>query len=470
MINMRKCKVFLLVFLCIAGTFYCYSLLTPDVYYYTDTKLTLTSFISINETTSIHSIYKTNQSTVPALKPTTIRKTKYPLTLDSHYLINNPNVCEGLDNLTFIVIVHTAPSHFERRFSIRQTWANKHFYKNLTVRIVFLLGKTLNNETQFKINNENSMYHDLVQGDFLDSYRNLTHKGVLGFRWITENCLHAEMVIKVDDDVFVNIFKLYQKIFPLYKNSSRSILCHVRPKGTSPIVRSKSKLKWTVNDNEFRGLRYYPITYCNGYAVFISPNLIRGMYQAAFSTPFFWIDDVYLYGLLPAKMSNVVFHSLVKHFTLNERTTLECFANKNNTCKYIVGNAWHTGYMNKMWLATLAKLDNSSRSLIHEQFSSKFSVVDLKQTLNEINMEVGNLLNLATKNKKKNPPQKNPPPKNPPPKNPPPKNPPPKNLPPKNLPPKNPPPKNPSPKNPPPKNPSPKNPPQKNPQDKKKTK
>eukprot|EP00106_Octopus_bimaculoides_P020052 XP_014787494.1 PREDICTED: beta-1,3-galactosyltransferase 1-like [Octopus bimaculoides] len=329
-----------------------------------------------------------------------IRKTAYPLTIDSPYLINNPDICKGVKNLTFIVIVHTAPDHTDRRLSIRQTWANKYFFRNMSLRIVFLLGKSDNPQIEFRIKNENLIYRDIVQGNFKDSYRNLTHKGVLGFRWITENCQHAKMVIKVDDDVFVNIFKVYKEVYLKYKDLSHYILCHVRKKNTSPIIRAKSHLKWKVNDDEFRGFSHYPTTYCNGYVVFISPDLIRGMYKASFTTPFFWIDDVYLYGLLPSKIANVTYHNLVSTFNLNEVTTLRCFSD-SKICRYLVGNSWRNGNMIKLWLSTLAKLDNDSRSLIDLQIISDTIHINLTQALHEINKEVYKLYPTKPPQKKK---------------------------------------------------------------------
>lgn len=329
----------------------------------------------------------TPQSTTLPKPPIIGKKTNYPLTIDSPYLINNPDICQEVKNLTFVIIVHTAPNHFERRRTIRETWANKNFYKKISVRIIFLLGKPINDKLQFSIENENLIYRDLIQGNFQDSYKNLTHKGVLGFRWITENCQHTKMVIKVDDDVYVNIFKLYTEIFPKYHNKSRYLLCHVRHKNTSPIIRSNEPLKWKVKDDEFQGLRYYPTTYCNGYVVFISSDLIRAMYQASFSTPFFWIDDVYLYGLLPAKVQNVTYHNLVSIFTLNQGHGLRCFVG-NSTCKYLVSNAWRPDVMKSLWLATLAKLKNDSRQYVSHQLFSSLRQMELQNAFTETHKQV----------------------------------------------------------------------------------
>ena len=41
---------------------------------------------------------------------------------------------------------------------------------------------------QESIARENDKHHDIVQGDFLDTYRNLSYKNVMGKLWVTEFC------------------------------------------------------------------------------------------------------------------------------------------------------------------------------------------------------------------------------------------------------------------------------------------
>ena len=46
---------------------------------------------------------------------------------------------------------------------------------------------------------------DIVQGDFTDSYRNLSYKNVMGALWAAEFCAQVEFVVKADDDMFVDL-------------------------------------------------------------------------------------------------------------------------------------------------------------------------------------------------------------------------------------------------------------------------
>ena len=41
---------------------------------------------------------------------------------------------------------------------------------------------------QESIARENELHHDIVQGDFLDTYRNLSYKNIMGQLWASEFC------------------------------------------------------------------------------------------------------------------------------------------------------------------------------------------------------------------------------------------------------------------------------------------
>ncbi|XP_041358431.1 beta-1,3-galactosyltransferase 1-like [Gigantopelta aegis] len=291
------------------------------------------------------------------------KRTLYPLTSNSPYVINNPSVCTNVSNLKFLIIVHSATENFQRRRIIRETWANKNVFTKINLRIVFLFGLTKVKATQELIENESIVYGDVVQGNFLDTYHNLTHKGVLAYRWTQDFCQQAEMIVKVDDDMFLNVFILLEKFYPKFKSKNRSISCHYRKKGTSPIVRGASK--WHVDEHLFRGYSHYPTNYCNGYLVLISRDIIRPMYRASFLTPFFWVDDVYLYGLLPDKVGNVKHEDIRSNMTLNSNLGLKCYTEKKN-CTYLAVNTGNKqDVVEKLWYAVLSQLSPAMKKEIN---------------------------------------------------------------------------------------------------------
>ena len=276
---------------------------------------------------------------------------RYPISVrDNPYEINNENVCKNVKNLEFVVLVHSATSNFMRRSSIRETWANYRIFKKHSMRIIFLLGIPEQDSTQVLIEHENSLHNDIIQGRFLDTYHNLTHKGVLGIRWISEFCPESRTVVKVDDDVFVNVFKLMDDVINVYSKVSRKIYCPVREKGTSLIQRHEGK--WKIGDSDFKNMTHYPVTYCNGFFTIFTAELAPEMFEAAKTTPFFWIDDVYIYGLLPDKLANVTFTKL-PNLNLNEKASVQCFESRNKTCDLLVATAHSDGVMDKLWYRAL---------------------------------------------------------------------------------------------------------------------
>ena len=61
---------------------------------------------------------------------------------------------------------------------------------------------------QENIAKENEEHHDIVQGDFLDTYRNLSYKNIMGKLWVSQFCEQAEFVVKTDDDQFIDLYEV----------------------------------------------------------------------------------------------------------------------------------------------------------------------------------------------------------------------------------------------------------------------
>lgn len=282
-------------------------------------------------------------------------KTQYPLTINAPYYMENPSLCSSVPNLSVLVIVHTAPDHFDRRQSIRATWTNDTYYKKFgRVKVLFLLGLVNNPILQTKLEQEFKVHGDLLQGMFIDAYRNLTHKGVMGYKWISERCRNAKFILKVDDDIVVDMFRLFTQHLPKYRTKKKQIFCnHIHP-GTMLIIRDK-KSKWFVDNNIFRGHKYYP-RYCSGFMVLFTNDVIPAIYRSSSITPFFWVDDVYLYGLAPGNVPGIQYNDLKKgSHELTGPNALKCYRNASRTCNYLVTGAGQPSVMAEIW-KTMVKL------------------------------------------------------------------------------------------------------------------
>jgi len=131
------------------------------------------------------------------------------------------------DKVFLLVYVHTSPENQKRRITIRETWARRSLFEE--VRIVFMMGVTNKTENQDMIKLESNLYNDIVQVNFFDSYRNLTYKGIMAMKWISTYCNHAKYILKTDDDIVTNTFKLlrYLKSLKDERYQKSAIICSV---------------------------------------------------------------------------------------------------------------------------------------------------------------------------------------------------------------------------------------------------
>lgn len=119
--------------------------------------------------------------------------------------LKNPavTICD-LDNIDLLIYVHSSPANLKKRLTIRETWAKRSLFPQ--TRLVFMLGSTPDQDLTDRISLESHIYNDIVQQDFLDSYRNLTFKAMMALDWLVKYCSQARYVLKTDDDVVVSAF------------------------------------------------------------------------------------------------------------------------------------------------------------------------------------------------------------------------------------------------------------------------
>jgi beta-1,3-galactosyltransferase 1 len=89
----------------------------------------------------------------------------------------------------------------KQRMTFRQTWLKDTNNNTGLARYVFLLG-TLDNATlQEQLRQESMQFKDIIQFNFVDSYRNITYKSIMGFKWAVQFCSKVKFIFKTDDDV-----------------------------------------------------------------------------------------------------------------------------------------------------------------------------------------------------------------------------------------------------------------------------
>ena len=110
-----------------------------------------------------------------------------------NYLLPMPAPCQPHQFL--IIYVHTALAHLSRRQAVRYTWGNVTRWSTVNdpVTLRFVLGRPYKRmrHQQRALASEQAEHGDLVQLDFVDSYRNMTLKAVGALQWLNEFCQNA---------------------------------------------------------------------------------------------------------------------------------------------------------------------------------------------------------------------------------------------------------------------------------------
>lgn len=108
------------------------------------------------------------------------------------------------------IFVHTAAvtegKYFDRRMTIRKTWARE--AKEANLKVIFVIGIPPNATTQAEIKREAATYGDLLQFAFTENYFNITLKAIAELNWSARHCNGSAYLLRVDDDVIVNVPRL----------------------------------------------------------------------------------------------------------------------------------------------------------------------------------------------------------------------------------------------------------------------
>ncbi|KAJ8319509.1 hypothetical protein KUTeg_004600 [Tegillarca granosa] len=175
-----------------------------------------------------------------------------------------------------IILIPSIPNNKEVRNAIRTTWGSiakggvwPRKSVNVKIKLAFLLGMSdPENLTLTKlINEESTTYGDLIEGNFTDSYYNLTLKILLGLKW--------------------------------YIGPEGKILGCISLH--SPVLRSG---KWKLDKSLYPFPRYPK--YVSGCSYFISINVVPRLFQISEYFPYISIEDAFITGMLAKSVNTAV--------------------------------------------------------------------------------------------------------------------------------------------------------------------
>ncbi|GIY49323.1 beta-1,3-galactosyltransferase 1 [Caerostris darwini] len=212
-----------------------------------------------------------------------------------NFTINHNNVCEEQgQQLSILIAVTSSATHLESRAAIRETWGG--FAKDKGAKIVFFLGLPKNPKYKTRIWDENTKFQDIIQATFLDTYSNLTLKTISVLKWVSEVCSLVKYVLKVDDDMFINV----ENFLTLTEMKNHSSLIMGELAHEWHPVRS-AKNKWFTSFVEYP-FNVYP-DFVFGPSYLLTGDTISLLYNESIKMKLFHLEDVYITGFVAEKVN-----------------------------------------------------------------------------------------------------------------------------------------------------------------------
>ena len=198
------------------------------------------------------------------------------------------DVCTSAETTPDVVfLVFSSVKAVAARHVIRLTYGAYTSVNGWRISVVFALGKSAAKDENVRITREHSLYGDILQGNFLDSYQNMTVKNMVAFRWAANDCPNVTYVIRLSDDVMFSYGKLSKYLNRVEKHGVMfgPMIYYPRVFHTGK-WKSISPMKWkqgTVWDS-----------FIHGTFVVLSMDVVRNMFLLSCKVAPLWPDDNYL--------------------------------------------------------------------------------------------------------------------------------------------------------------------------------
>lgn len=196
------------------------------------------------------------------------------------------------DSIFIIIFINSIPKAFNRRQTIRETWARTENTINTTrptslrVSCVFLIGLSESNKIARKLSTEAKNHNDILQINVQESYRNMVYKIWSGFRWILR--FNPQYIVKADDDIYLSIPRLINWLD--YMKHPRKLYVGWVKQYT--LVVRRPTHRWYVSFHEF-SQRFFP-PYCIGPMYIFSGDLLERLLAQTAYIETFHVEDAYL--------------------------------------------------------------------------------------------------------------------------------------------------------------------------------
>ncbi|XP_063811116.1 beta-1,3-galactosyltransferase 5-like [Pseudophryne corroboree] len=191
-----------------------------------------------------------------------------------------------------LILVTSHHSHHSSRKAIRRSWAYQAEGSTHPWQVVFLVGRTVDVELDWRVYNEHAVHGDILMGNYMDTYRNLTLKVMHGMKWAAERC-HPQYILKTDDDCFINTDYL-PSLLGQHSPGTLLYVGSVFPEGKRVVIREPTS-KWYVAERDYKRDLYPP--YASGIGYMLSLDVAMVIIGLAEIVPAIPVEDAYI-GIL----------------------------------------------------------------------------------------------------------------------------------------------------------------------------
>ncbi|XP_036187359.1 putative UDP-GlcNAc:betaGal beta-1,3-N-acetylglucosaminyltransferase LOC100288842 [Myotis myotis] len=223
--------------------------------------------------------------------------------LSKYYILSQSEVCKG-KNIFLLSLIFSSPGNRTRRDLIRKTWGNMTSVQGHPILTLFALGMPILATTQQEIDKESYKNNDIIEGIFLDSAENQTLKIIAMTQWAVTFCPNALFILKVDEDMFVNLLSLVNYLLNLKEHLEDIYVGRVIHQDVPNRDPTSQEFVPLIEYPE----KYYP-DYCSGEAFIMSQDVARMMYIVFKEVPIMVPADVFVgicakfVGLIPIHSS-----------------------------------------------------------------------------------------------------------------------------------------------------------------------
>ncbi|GMS82923.1 hypothetical protein PENTCL1PPCAC_5098, partial [Pristionchus entomophagus] len=190
-----------------------------------------------------------------------------------------------------LFVVHSAVANKQRRDWIRKTYGmDENQYEHMFC-LFFFTGRPANQLEEKSLLDESTIYKDIVVGDFVDSYANMTIKALFWMRFVSTHCSATATVVKMDDDVAMNLRALNHRLPSLQSLGIYGVRWTRQP------VRRNNTSKWYIPYSLYPFEVFPP--YVSGSSYIIGTETIRRLLgRVKYHGQYMHVDDVYITGIL----------------------------------------------------------------------------------------------------------------------------------------------------------------------------